>query len=158
MRPFHLAALMLSAAALTTTAHGQSAGGRPAQQPGQPSPNPSGPKKQEKQFPVPSSWVAMTLNGKPYGGIDRPSFTLDKQYRAKGFGGCNTFSATAYPLREQRFAVGPLALTKKQCDKGVMDLERAFFVAMRTAAQWDLDGLNLVIKSPSGELRFERSI
>lgn len=153
MRLFRLAALILSA--MIAPAIAQS-GGRPSQ-PQQPA-KAAGPQKQEKQFPVPSSWVALTLNGKAYSGFDRPSFTLDKQYRAKGFGGCNTFSATAYPLREQRFAVGPLALTKKQCDKAVLDSERAFFVAMRTAQQWDLDGLNLVIKSPSGELRFERSI
>ena len=155
MRLFRLAAIAMSAAAMTTSV---SAGGRSGQSSqGEPK-KPSVLQRQEKQFPVPSSWVVMTLNGKPYSGADRPSFSLDKQYRARGFGGCNTFSTTAYPLREQRFAVGPLALTKKQCDKGVMELERAFFVAMRTAMQWDLDGLNLVIKGQNGELRFERSI
>ena len=157
MRLFRLAAIAMSAAAMTATADAQSSGGKSGQQKQQEK-KPSILDKREKQFPVPSSWVALTLNGKPYGGADRPAFSLDKQYRARGFGGCNTFSTTAYPLREQRFAVGPLALTKKQCDKGVMDLERAFFVAMRTAMQWDLDGLTLVIKGQNGELRFERSI
>lgn len=156
MRLFRLAAIAMSAAAMTATAGAQSSGGKSGQQ--QQEKKPSILDKREKQFPVPSSWVALTLNGKPYGGADRPAFSLDKQYRARGFGGCNTFSTTAYPLREQRFAVGPLALTKKQCDKGLMDLERAFFVAMRTAMQWDLDGLTLVIKGQNGELRFERSI
>ncbi len=159
MRLFRLAALALSAAAMTATANGQSAGGRAGQQQqqGQHENKPSILKK-EKQFPVPSSWVVLSLNGKPYSGVDRPAFSLDKQYRARGFGGCNTFSTTAYPLREQRFAVGPLALTKKQCDKAVMEAERAYFVALRTAMQWDLEGLTLVIKGQNGELRFERSI
>jgi len=158
MRLFRLAALALSAAAMTATAHAQSAGGKPPQQAQQEPKKPSILDKREKQFPVPSSWIALTLNGKPYSGFDRPSFSLDKQYRARGFGGCNTFSTTAYPLREQNFAVGPLALTKKQCDKGVMEAERAFFVALRTAARWDMEGLNLVIKGQNGELKFERSI
>jgi heat shock protein HslJ len=158
MRLFRLVAMALSAAAMTATANGQSAGGRTGQQQQQQEKKPSILDKREKQFPVPSSWVATTLNGKPYGGVDRPAFSLDKQYRARGFGGCNTFSTTAYPLREQRFAVGPLALTKKQCDKAVMEAERAYLVALRTAMQWDLDGLTLVIKGQSGELRFERSI
>jgi heat shock protein HslJ len=158
MRLFRLAALALSAAAMTATANGQSAGGRAGQQQQQQEKKPSIVDKREKQFPVPSSWIAVTLNGKPYSGADRPAFSLDKQYRARGFGGCNTFSTTAYPLREQRFAVGPLALTKKQCDKGVMEAERAYLVALRTAMQWDMDGLTLVIKGQSGELRFERSI
>ncbi len=157
MSAFRLAALTISAVAMTATAAAQSAGGRSGQQQQQ-QPKSSSLQKHEKQFPVPSSWVALTLNGKPYGGIDRPSFSLDKQYRARGFGGCNTFSTTAYPLREQRFAVGPLALTKKQCDKAVMEAERAYFVALRTAMQWDLEGLTLVIKGQNGELRFERSI
>ncbi len=51
----------------------------------------------------------MSLNGKPFAGADRPSFIIDKQYRARGFGGCNTFAATAFPLKEQHLAVGPLA-------------------------------------------------
>ena len=138
------------------TADAQTGRGGSGQQQGQP--QSSILRKQDKQFPVPSSWIVISLNGKPYTGVDRPTFTLDQQYRAKGFGGCNTYSATAYPLREQRFAVGPLALTKKQCDKGVMETERAYFVALRTAMQWDLEGVTLVIKGQNGELRFERSI
>jgi heat shock protein HslJ len=61
-------------------------------------------------------------------------------------------------LREQRLATGPLALTKKQCDKTVMESERAFFIAVRTAAQWDYEGVIMVIKGQSGELRLERAI
>src|SRR4051794_33076969 len=70
-------------------------------------------KAQEKIFPLESTWTAVSLNGKPFGGADRPSFIIDKQYRARGYGGCNTFAAAAFPLREQHLAVGPLALTKK---------------------------------------------
>lgn len=113
------------------------------------------PPREEKQFPLGAAWAAVSLNGKPFGG-ERPSFTLDKQYRAKGFGGCNTFSATAYPLREQGFAVGPLALTKKACDKAAMASEHAYFVALRTVAKWESNGSSLVLKGPNGELRFER--
>lgn len=114
-------------------------------------------KKRDKVFPLKSTWVAVSLNNKPFSG-DRPSFTLDDQFRARGFGGCNTFSATAYPLREQRFAVGPLALTKKACDKSVMAAEQQFLVALRHSGQWDIVGSSLVIKTQNGELRFERGL
>ena len=87
MRLFRLAALALSAAAMTATANAQSAGGRSGQQQQQQEKKPSILDKREKQFPVPSSWIAVTLNGKPYSGVDRPAFSLDKQYRARGFGG-----------------------------------------------------------------------
>ena len=155
MRLFRLAAIAMSAAAMTATAGAQSSGGKSGQQQEK---KPSILDKREKQFPVPSSWVALTLNGKPYAGADRPAFSLDKQYRARGFGGCNTFSTTAFPLREQRFAVGPLALTKKACDKSAMTTEQQFLIALRTSAQWDIVGSSLVIKTQNGELKFERGL
>ena len=65
------------------------------------------PGQQDKIFPLGSSWVAVSLNGKAFGG-ERPTFSLDDQLRARGFGGCNNYSATTYPLREQGMAVGPV--------------------------------------------------
>lgn len=114
--------------------------------------------KAQKIFPSESTWMAVSLNGKPFGGGERPSFILDKQFRAKGFGGCNSFSATAYPLNQQHIAVGPFALTKRTCDKALMEAEQAFFMALRTASVWDLQGTLLVMKGPNGELKFERSL
>jgi len=116
-------------------------------------------RRQEKQFPVSVPWLARSLNNRSFSG-DRPAITLDANFRIKGFGGCNTFSATAYPLRNQGFAVGPLALTKRSCDKATSDLERSFLVALRTAQKWDVtaDGTTLVIQGQNGELRFERSL
>jgi heat shock protein HslJ len=115
------------------------------------------PPKQDKTFPTKVSWTAVSLNGKAFSG-ERPTFILDEQFRLRGFGGCNTFSATAYPLREQRFAVGPFALTKKACDKALMDQEKNFLIALRTSVQWDTVAGDLVIKSQNGELKFQRSI
>ncbi|ACL55374.1 protein of unknown function DUF306 Meta and HslJ [Methylobacterium nodulans ORS 2060] len=115
-------------------------------------------KAQEKIFPLDSTWTAVSLNGRPFAGADRPSFIIDKQYRARGFGGCNTFAATAFPLKEQHLAVGPLAITKKSCDKAVSAAEMQFFTAFRTSAQWDIVGSQLVIKSQAGELRFDRAL
>jgi heat shock protein HslJ len=114
-------------------------------------------RQQDKVFPLGSSWIAVSLDGKPYAG-DRPSFTVNQQFRATGFSGCNTFSATAIPLREQGLAVGPFALTKKSCGKDVMAREQGFLVALRTAAKWQQQGSTLVLQSPNGELRFERAL
>lgn len=116
------------------------------------------PSQKEKIFPTKVSWVAVALNGKPFSGRERPTFILDEQFRLRGYGGCNTFSATAYPLREQRLAVGPFAMTKKACDKAVMDLERTFLIALRTSMQWDTVSGQLVIRGQNGELKFDRSI
>jgi len=117
-----------------------------------------GAKQQEKMFPLGASWTAVSLNGKPYTGADRPSFIIDTQYRARGYGGCNTFTATAFPLREQHLAVGPLALTKTSCDKALAAAEQAFLIALRTSGAWDLVGSQLVIRTQNGELRFDRAL
>ncbi|MBV9077320.1 MAG: META domain-containing protein [Methylobacteriaceae bacterium] len=115
-------------------------------------------KKEEKRFPLGQAWIAVSLNNKPLTGGERPSFMLDEQFRVQGFGGCNSFSAVAYPLRDQGIAVGPLALTKRNCDKGVSQTEQAFLMALRTSAKWDTVVGSLVMKGPNGEIKFERSL
>jgi heat shock protein HslJ len=115
-------------------------------------------KAQEKMFPLDSTWTVVSVNGKAFPGVERPSFIIDKQYRARGFGGCNTFVATAFPLKEQHLAVGPLAMSKKQCEKGLSASEQAFLMAFRTSGAWDLVGSQLVIKSATGEIKFERAL
>ena len=152
-------AAFLAALATVSAAHAQSATtlGRPAGPTRQVDNKVPQPGERDKMFPLGASWLAVSLNGKPFSG-ERPSFRLDDQLRATGFGGCNTYSATAYPLREQGLAVGPFALTRKSCDKSAMAIEQAFLVALRTSAKWDMAGSTLIIRTQNGELRFERSL
>lgn len=144
-------AALLTALAAAGAAHAQPANPR------QPSAQAPKPQQRDKIFPVGASWIAVSLNGRPFTG-DRPSFTVNQQFRATGFAGCNNYSATAYPLREQILAVGPFALTKKSCGKDVMALEQAFLVALRTANKWDQQGSALTVNTSSGPLRFERAL
>jgi heat shock protein HslJ len=150
-------ALIVVALLVASPALAQRAGQRPQQAP--PAGNAQQQPRQEKQFPLGASWAADSLNDKqlPRGDI-RPSFTLDQTLRLRGFGGCNTFSATAYPLRGQTFAVGPFAITKRQCAKDIMAIERAFFVALRTAQRWDIVGGQLVLVGQGGVLKADRSL
>jgi heat shock protein HslJ len=158
MNALRLAAV-LAAFATVSAAHAQTTSviGRPAGPTRQVDTKVPQPGERDKIFPLDSSWIAVSLNGKPFTG-ERPSFRLDNQLRASGFGGCNTFTATAYPLREQGLAVGPFALTKKSCDKSAMAIEQAFLVALRTSAKWDIKGSTLIIQTQNGELRFERAL
>ncbi|CAH1649239.1 MAG: META domain-containing protein [Chelatococcus sp.] len=137
-------------------AHAQQGGGANS---GKPQQTQQQQPRREKQFPLGASWVAVTLNDKPLPrGAERPSFTVDQTLRMRGFGGCNTFSATAYPLRGQTFAVGPFALTKRSCSKEIEAAERAFFIALRTAQQWDIVGGQLVLRGQAGVVKAERSL
>jgi heat shock protein HslJ len=114
----------------------------------------------EKLFPVSVNWVADSLDGKQlWSGVDRPTIYIDKQMRMRGFDGCNMFSVTAYPLKEQKIAVGPLAIAKQTCDKSVTDAERSFLNAVRGAKEWDMEGANiLIVKGLGGTVRFERGL
>jgi heat shock protein HslJ len=152
-------ATLLAALATVSAAQAQTAAtlGRPAGPTRQVDGKVPQPGERDRMFPLGSSWVAVSLNGKPFGG-DRPSFKLDDQLRATGFSGCNNYSTTAYPLREQGLAVGPFALTKKSCDKSLMAAEQAFLVALRTSAKWKIEGRNLIVTTQNGELRFERAL
>ncbi|KPF65894.1 hypothetical protein IP69_16645 [Bosea sp. AAP35] len=113
--------------------------------------------QQEKNFPLGASWTAVSLNGKPIADR-RATLQVDGNLRGTGFGGCNTFSAAAYPLRAQGFAVGPLALTKRTCDKGLSEFERSFLTALRATQKWDLVEGKLVLRGGAGELRFDRAL
>jgi heat shock protein HslJ len=158
MNALRLAALLAAFLAVTAaSAQTTPPPGRPVGPTRSVDPKVPQPGQQDKIFPLGSSWVAVSLNGKTFGG-ERPTFSLDDQLRARGFGGCNNYSATAYPLREQGLAVGPFALTKKACDKSLMAVEQSFLVALRTAAKWDITGSQLVIRTQNGEIRFERSL
>ncbi|MGL4727353.1 MAG: META domain-containing protein [Bosea sp. (in: a-proteobacteria)] len=113
--------------------------------------------KVEKTFPLGWSWTAVSLNGKQFGS-DRPTLQLDENLRGSGYAGCNTYSSTMYPVREQGFAVGPIAVTRKACAKPQADLEKEFLFALRAAQKWDLVSGRLVLTNPRGELVFERAI
>ena len=114
----------------------------------------------EKLFPTNVNWVADTLDGKQlWSGADRPSIYVDKQLRLKGYDGCNMFSLTAYPLKQQKLAVGPLVIASRVCDKPVVDAERSFLNAVRGAKEWDMEGANvLIVKGLGGTVRFERGL
>ena len=112
----------------------------------------------QKNFPLDQTWSLRELNGKPVPpGMDI-SLKIDGSLRGSGFTGCNSWSATLYPVKDQHLAVGPYALTKKQCPKDVMQLELGFLSALIGNPVWDLVNGDLVIKGPRGALRLARSL
>lgn len=115
------------------------------------------PQQQEKNFPLGASWTLVAVNGKPVSN-QKATLIVDMNLRGTGFGGCNTFSAAAYPLRQQGFAVGPIALTKRACDKGLLEFERAYLTALRATRNWDLVNGRLILKGGAGELTLSRSL
>jgi len=112
----------------------------------------------QKNFPLDQTWSLRELNGKPVPPGSDISLKIDGSLRGSGFTGCNSWSATLYPVKDQHLAVGPYALTKKQCPKDVMQLEMGFLSALIGSPVWDLVNGDLVIKGPRGALRLARSL
>lgn len=112
--------------------------------------------KEEKNFPKGSSWTLRSFNGRPVDRSIEATLKIDDQLRGSGFAGCNTFSATMWPVRGQRFAVGPMALTKKQCAQPLMAFERAYLAALHSSPTWDIVNGMLEVKGAAGSLAFAR--
>jgi heat shock protein HslJ len=113
---------------------------------------------QQKNFPLGQTWSLRELNGKPIDSTLDVSLKIDSALRGSGFTGCNSWSATMYPVKDQHLLTGPYALTKKQCDKDVMAIELGFLSALMAQPSWDLVNGELVIKGPRGALRLVRSL
>jgi heat shock protein HslJ len=116
-------------------------------------------KSPEKLFPFNESFILVSINGKPVAGADPPSLTVDHTLRARGFGGCNTFSMAYYPIKNQTLAAGAIATTRKACSPEVMTSERGFLVTLHSLPKWDVtpEG-DLVLKTSGTTLRFRRGI
>ena len=122
----------------------------------QPNPQQEQTPKEEKTFPKDSNWTLRSLNGKPVPAGMEATLRIDNQFRGAGFAGCNTFSATMWPVRGQRFAVGGIAVTKKACPPANMQFEQAYLNALCAGPTWDIVNGLLEVRSQAGSLSFAR--
>jgi heat shock protein HslJ len=112
----------------------------------------------QKNFPLDQTFSLREINGKPVPASLDVSLKIDGALHGSGFGGCNSWSAVMYPVKDQHLLVGQYALTKKQCDKDTMAIESSFLSALLGSPAWDLVNGDLVIKGPRGALRLVRSL
>ena len=113
----------------------------------------------EKNFPLKTVWTLIDFNGKSVPASDDMSFSIDDNYRGTGYGGCNSWSAAMFPQKGQKILMGPIAITKKTCDKDKTLLEINFLIALRSGPSWDLEGSALVLKGQrGGYMKFQRSL
>lgn len=111
-----------------------------------------------KTFPLDQTFSLREINGKPVPASLDVSFKVDGALHASGFAGCNSWSGTIWPAKEQHLLVGQFALTHKQCDKDTMAIESSFLAGLLGSPAWDLVNGDLVIKGPRGALRLARSL
>lgn len=71
--------------------------------------------------------------------------------KVTGSTGCNTFRAT-YTSDGNRLSIGPAATTRKACPaEGVMEQERQFLAALKTATVWTVESGTLDVHRADGE-------
>ena len=83
----------------------------------------------QKNFPLDQTWSLRELNGKPVpSGLDI-SLKIDGTLRGSGFTGCNSWSATMYPIKDQHLAVGPYALDQEAVRQGRYGSSKSGFLS-----------------------------
>ena len=110
----------------------------------------------ESPFPTKANWQLVAINGKTPPA--EASLLIDENLRGTGLSGCNTWSATLYPVKGHRLAMGPIALTKKSCSQEITGFERAYLSILATGPVWDLKGSTLTVKGKNGELVYNRGL
>ena len=110
----------------------------------------------ESPFPTKATWQLRSINGK--NPPAEASLLIDENLRGTGSSGCNTWSATLYPIKGHRLAMGPVDMTKKSCSPEVNTFERAYLTVLRSGPTWDLQGSTLTVKSQYGELVYNRGL
>ncbi len=71
--------------------------------------------------------------------------------KVAGTTGCNTFRAS-YTSDGNRLSIGPAATTRKACPaEGVMEQERQFLAALKTATAWTVESGTLDVHRADGE-------
>lgn len=110
----------------------------------------------EAQFPTKMTWNLSDVNGKP--APAEATLQIDENLRGSGASGCNTWSASLYPVKGKRLAMGPIAQTKKACANDLLSFERTFLGILHSGPTWDQTGYTLTVKSQAGTLVFKRGL
>jgi heat shock protein HslJ len=153
--PYTIALVGLAALiALPASAQGRKPKGAAEQKPEQA--QPAGEKKYDKEFPTKANFNLREINGKAPAAD--ASLMIDGTLRGSGISGCNTWSATIYPIKGQKLAMGPVVMTKKQCDPAIMSFEKEFLTILHSGPTWDQQGDTLTVKGATGTLTFLRSL
>jgi heat shock protein HslJ len=153
--PYTIALVGLAASiVLPASAQGRKPKAAPEQK--QEQAQPAGEKKYDKEFPTKANFNLREINGKAPAAD--ASLMIDGTLRGSGISGCNTWSATIYPIKGQKLAMGPVVMTKKSCDAAVMAFEKEFLTILHSGPTWDTQGDTLTVKGPTGSLVFLRSL
>ena len=102
-----------------------------------------------------SAWQVTTFAGQsPL--ADHPiTFEFDTEGNIAGDASCNRFGGSC-AIDGDKIEVGPLRSTRRACEQDVMQQEQKFLALLGAATAWSMDGEELVLTSPDGEIKAKR--
>ena len=103
-----------------------------------------------------SAWQATTFAGQtPL--ADHPiTFEFDTEGNIAGDTSCNRFGGTC-AIDGNTIKIGPLRSTRRACEPEIMQQEQKFLTLLSAATTWLIDGDDLVLTAPDGEIRASRT-
>ena len=104
-----------------------------------------------------SAWQVTTFAGQtPL--ADHPiTFEFDNEGNIAGDGSCNRFGGSC-KIEGDKIEVGPLRSTRRACEPDIMQQEHKFLALLGAAATWAMDGDDLILTAPEGEIRAIRQV
>ena len=102
-----------------------------------------------------SAWQVTTFAGQtPL--ADHPiTFEFDNEGSVSGDASCNRFGGSC-AIDGDKIEVGPLRSTRRACEPEVMQQEQKFLALLGAVTAWSIDGEELVLTAPDGEIRAKR--
>ena len=102
-----------------------------------------------------SAWQVTTFGGQAPLSDHPVTFEFDKEGNIAGDASCNRFGGSC-KIEGNKIEVGPLRSTRRACETDIMQQEHKFLALLGAVTAWSMDGEELVLTAPDGEIRAER--
>jgi heat shock protein HslJ len=99
-----------------------------------------------------SAWQVKTFAGQPPLADHPITFEFDNEGNIAGDGSCNRFGGSC-KIEGDKIEVGPLRSTRRACEPDIMQQEHKFLALLGAATTWAMDGDEIILTAPEGEIR-----
>jgi heat shock protein HslJ len=103
-----------------------------------------------------SAWQVTTFAGQAPLADHAITFEFDTEGNIAGDASCNRFGGTC-TIEGSTMKIGPLRSTRRACETEIMQQEHKFLALLGAATTWAMDGDELVLTAPEGEIKAERA-
>jgi heat shock protein HslJ len=103
-----------------------------------------------------SAWQVKTFAGQTPLADHAITFEFDNEGNIAGDGSCNRFGGSC-KIEGDKIEVGPLRSTRRACESEIMQQEQKFLALLSAATTWSIDGDDLVLTAPDGEIKAKRA-